>query len=87
MTHSKGQGQGHIHFDCEHLVNCDRLSKYYYGQNRQSINGFRTVYLHLTLVRSECQGHCHSQFDCENFNKTESCCISPYVRVYAAPSC
>ena len=48
---------------------------------------FHLMNLHLTLAHSTCQCQDYSHFDSEKFDKTKTCCISPYVSVYAALSC
>ena len=52
LARSKGQSQGHAHFDCEYLVNGDRQGEYLLLPTRmKSPIGFRMVYLHFTLAR------------------------------------
>ena len=43
--------------------------------------GFRLVYLYLILTHSRGESQGHSQFDCNKFNKTESCCVLLYVNM------
>ena len=59
LTHSKGQSQGHAHFDCNDLYNIftartnNRIVMKYYTMT--SYEGFGLVYLELTLAY--CKGH------------------------------
>ena len=88
LAHSKGQSQGRASFDCEYLVNGDRKSNdYNCWQIASRLLAFDWYILHVTFIHSKCQGQGHLQFDCEKLAKTESCCISPYVSVYAVLSC
>ena len=52
LAHSKGQGKGHTHFDCEQYRYWSQSKHYYNFDHRKSYNGFRLVHLRSTLVHS-----------------------------------
>ena len=86
LAHFKGQSQDDANFDCESLKWWLIEQILLLPTHKKLPVGFRMVYLHLILVLSKCQGQCHSQFDCKNSIKL-SCCILPYISVYAALHC
>ena len=60
MANSTGQGQGHVFFNCEYLVDDDRVDNSI-PSNRKLHVGFRLAYFNLTLAHSEeqCRDHAH----------------------------
>ena len=67
LAHSKAQGQGHPHFDCEYLYQWWQIwQTLLLSSNSMSCLGFRFAYLHFTLDHSKGQGEGRAHFYCKH---------------------